>query len=1511
MASYDEWLKRNLAWSGLKNIAGEAMIKLDPTPGNWIINSALPWYSRNVEQHYASALTRPMREAQTKWGKAGNWDRANILLQSVLQTNPSNLSKPFLESYTDPNEMKAYREWDSPWGVKGVAEVATPTNFLGPAGVGKGASAVLSKGAKLAAKSNAPRLAAGLSKGATGAFRTGEVLEHPLETITKGPKAVYTKAALRGVPQPVVKSTLRETTERSGNLAAARTMSENLQRTEPLRIKTAGTTEMGKIVSPDVKTKGFMEGMQTGTTNITDGATARVTPMSNRVVNWALMKNNKYIMPIRSLGQEVATEMPSDVLSRVAETGKYPKKVIGGIDPRRAATTEAQKISVAARMSQFSGDELADHAVVKLQAQKPEELFGYTQKNMVPKKVAPTTWEGEYTIHEVLANPSKFDLTPAQKSFADDYHAMMAELSSAEDAFGMPAKKKTSDEFYVPKHTSEVMNQRNPLTGQVERLAKGEKPKPGWDVTTEVPYSRMTGKPEIYKTQVAGELRGVKYHDPVESARRRISEFYRGAVSKELTDKAQALARAKGAGVTPLERMPQGLRQLTQGVGRQVSDAKYVTKQLKDAVAQKRLAGSTLKAIERRNPEIAAKLADIMHTPMPNVEKALKGVSKETWEYVENNRKALVKAGTVEVREGGQTIRQVGRVTADDFMAAIKETRARRISDSIGATGRMEATGKGSKTYASLQAQIDQMVKADTGPVRISDVRNAASRLGIGMEAQEKLLAEVYERTGHWRMTQASDISADAISRLKGVQKSKQKAIFAALEDAKKARTQSLKELRAMSEKQLGAAQAELAPLAREFQHEKLKASYAEVGTEIEVRGQIYPAEIGEPIAKFYENNVNDTLKALEKGVEVLRMGQSGYDLGVEFLHLLPTTLYDPQAWAKGTQHMVSGLFDMKDRLKYMEKNWDAISEMKQYGIGTGPAEMVAAAGEGGVLTKIPVVKQVTGAFESSFSSALLVAKTELWKSLRSKMMVNGVLDPERAARYAAFIRNMTGTLETKMLGIGPNQRAFENVALMYASRYTRAGFAIMDDAIRGGVTRKESIRALTSFAVASAAMYYGICKATGQEPQFDPSKPGRFMTLKVGNSRVGIGGFHSALLRFLIGAVANPGDIINPDDWQDSGVVRFIRGRASIPTSIAWDVLSRQTYLGDPIEDMGDFTKEEVARRILPFWVSDWALPQNQRPGAVEPVAQFFGLRAFGMSYAETRDDLRNKYAQQDFGGSWDEVNKLQQKMLLDEHPDLAEVTELAEINYSEHGGPNAKEWRQYKLETQRINDYVDTELTEQDAALSAGKITPKEFRLATDKIYSQGRAMKQMLESDDRFSSVFAFFNDPSKDTSQLDAFDVAYADYCNQLYSDDLEDQYGQYNYAEAERRKQAIRQKYGESAYQYVQERLSYGDDVPGAMARLRKDRETLKPYWQIADQAWAAYPEKVYNVGGEMLSAKEVNDKILILASTDPDAAEKALRRYPRIVALRRKIAQQKKLMLMRHPEMKQALIWYR
>jgi hypothetical protein len=57
--------------------------------------------------------------------------------------------------------------------------------------------------------------------------------------------------------------------------------------------------------------------------------------------------------------------------------------------------------------------------------------------------------------------------------------------------------------------------------------------------------------------------------------------------------------------------------------------------------------------------------------------------------------------------------------------------------------------------------------------------------------------------------------------------------------------------------------------------------------------------------------------------------------------------------------------------------------------------------------------------------------------------------------------------------------------------------------------------------------------------------------------------------------------------------------------------------------------------------------------------------------------------------------------------------------------------------------------------------------------------------------------------------------------------------------------------------------------------------------------------------------KQIADQIKMLEATDPDTAQRLLKRYPAIVRARKMIAQEKKRLRTSNPAIDQALVFYR
>ena len=671
----------------------------------------------------------------------------------------------------------------------------------------------------------------------------------------------------------------------------------------------------------------------------------------------------------------------------------------------------------------------------------------------------------------------------------------------------------------------------------------------------------------------------------------------------------------------------------------------------------------------------------------------------------------------------------------------------------------------------------------------------------------------------------------------------------------KKKRAPILDPINRQLRNELRDAQEVLKPLRAEYKHARELAALPKA-YETTIRsgvfaGDIYPVEIGNALNKVYGDRANAILANLEKVAAVPRMTMAGMDFGATQIHLLPLLFRAPERWAKAFAMQFRAFKNPESVSKYLTENAEVAAEMARQGtVLGGHSEFMQAAGlTARVARKVPVagepLAQVIGKFESSFTGALTVGQVETYKALRSMART-----PEEIAQVNAYVRSITGTLDSRLLGLPAGQRAAEAALIAFAPRYTRSLFAAMRYTMRSGVTQKEALRTMGQLAAGSAALYYAICTMAGQEPKLDPTR-GDFMTIRIKDTNVGLGSGYMAITRLMANvadaAASEParfGKInpLDPDSWRDNPFAKFMRGRTSVLSGTSIDILTGRTYLGEPLDSVPDVLREEVVGNMLPFWAAGY-ITDDPRPGLAQLPVEMFGMRAWEKTYYERRNELFDKYAQEDYGMDFDQLieerGELYRDMLIDAHPDLRKAVEKAEARTAEYGGVEEKTWFKYKEEMGKIDQRTSDELWKAHNAVDAGVMTAREFRFKTAEIYAESRAMRKVIEEDPQYKTVMEFFDSPV-DKSDMYIGDIAFHEYAEAVFAKDLEDEYGVYQYDEAERRKQAILVKYGSDIYDYIQNRLSYGKDEPGMMKLLRKARDVLDPYWGVQSTVLRRY-----------------------------------------------------------------------
>ncbi|MCH8854384.1 MAG: hypothetical protein IID41_17290, partial [Planctomycetes bacterium] len=175
-------------------------------------------------------------------------------------------------------------------------------------------------------------------------------------------------------------------------------------------------------------------------------------------------------------------------------------------------------------------------------------------------------------------------------------------------------------------------------------------------------------------------------------------------------------------------------------------------------------------------------------------------------------------------------------------------------------------------------------------------------------------------------------------------------------------------------------------------------------------------------------------------------------DFAVQFLQGLPLLGRNPVAWNKATLRSFQAWFDPAVQARYIRDNADVLQEMGAHNVPVGDVEFFTAIREGGapavinigeMIERLPggklargawrgLTKQTFGRFQASYDTFLTIARAELWKGMKQNWQ--GSLDD-----LAAHVRNMTGGLDSRALGVGPTQRGVESTWLAFSPRFLRS----------------------------------------------------------------------------------------------------------------------------------------------------------------------------------------------------------------------------------------------------------------------------------------------------------------------------------------------------------------------------------------------------------------------------------------------------------------------------------------
>lgn len=451
--------------------------------------------------------------------------------------------------------------------------------------------------------------------------------------------------------------------------------------------------------------------------------------------------------------------------------------------------------------------------------------------------------------------------------------------------------------------------------------------------------------------------------------------------------------------------------------------------------------------------------------------------------------------------------------------------------------------------------------------------------------------------------------------------------------------------------------------------------------------GRIFPKEIAERMGK---NLAMQPAKAWVRAALVpstlSRTIGAGLDFGAPIIQGLPLLVRQPKQWAAATFKHFKALVDPMVRDRFIAEHYDTAREMVRYGVQFNGSEFYEAvqglrtgAGVRAGLSKAAatVGRQTVGRFENAYSTFMDASSVYMWEAMAPRWAEQG----GKLHELAEFINHARGTMSTRALGVGATQRTVESTFMMFAPRYTRAGFALIADAATGGMKGAAARQAFANLAMAGLAMYLGTGAAAvqaGSETReevlanLSPVKNGHFnsqwLTRKIGTDHVGIGGFYYWFLRTLIGtgaaAINNPGDLLTGDERYNPLLAGLRTRLFGAPyTGMLLDITLGRSYIGEPVTfDQPMSIASAVAQRFLPFWSEAYLLQEPR--GSIEALPfQLGGFRVFPESWGEQVTKLSDDYAKAEgYDKPFADLRRDEQRTVIERHPDLAALRDRME---------------------------------------------------------------------------------------------------------------------------------------------------------------------------------------------------------------------------------------------------------
>ena len=667
-------------------------------------------------------------------------------------------------------------------------------------------------------------------------------------------------------------------------------------------------------------------------------------------------------------------------------------------------------------------------------------------------------------------------------------------------------------------------------------------------------------------------------------------------------------------------------------------------------------------------------------------------------------------------------------------------------------------------------------------------------------------------------------------------------------------------------------------------------------------------------------------MKNFARVTDAQRYLMANADFGAPFIQGLPMLGRNPFKWSKATLMSFAAFADPAVQGRFVRQNLGGFQEMAQYGVPVGDVEFFAAMEQGRglpigkIMSFLPTdegskflgmtmsdaalgtarkmakgravaketQQQTLGRFQSSYGMFLARARLELWQSLKPSWTQSG-REGNTLAELGAYIRNMTGGLDSKALGVGARQREFESSWIAFSPRLLRSTIALVSDALRfvpaegmkyvgkgsgGTVRQKEAARSLgqllggVHLLYATSAVGLGYAKGHSKERiandlmvGMNPLSGGKYLSFEIDGQYFGVGGQVRALTQVLTGitsALVPGGDPIQnliALNSRDNPIIRFLANRGAVAQewakTVAEGALDVNALTFDEVEGPKDIAPH-LFESSLPF-VAQGMMEGDTVPGWLVGATGFRSNPAtpadiekglvkdafYAMSDEELADygHEKNAFPWQDSfpGRNWKtNLNSELREKFADENPEI-EIARQQNIERQLESGNT--EYASYTTEKEDLRETRNSTIIKEAQRLGTGK----ELR---DRISEEYQIYGLQSEGiDDKYQELVDNLDDLEKTEHPYNAAKDEYWRVMTDSKEDIdkgniilLEDPVTrEFNFAERERRLESLRENpITKPFYERLIGDIEDNPNTPPIVRELQDDREKLREFWDIAE-----------------------------------------------------------------------------